>query len=336
MIRFGFIGTGRISDWVFRGASEDPRIQITAICSRTEDAARAFIARHPEITGAKIYTSVEEMANDPDIDAIYIGTPNQTHRNYAITCLSAGKHVLCEKPFSVSGDEAREMVTAARSNGKLLMEAMISTFNPNFRAFAEHIKDAAPLRQYHSSYCQYSSRYEDLKNGIIASCFQPKTSGALRDIGIYALYPLVSLFGRPENTSAYLTIFHTQEGPTDIHGTLILNYGQMQASITYSKVCDSLVPTEVSGENGNLIMDDVRIARKVEFAPHNPPSSGQGPKPVRTVISEGIGHNEYYYEFKEFADLIEAGETESKINSLETSIITMDIIDEALRQNGLE
>ena len=54
------------------------------------------------------------------------------------------------------------------------------------------------------------------------------------------------------------------------------------------------------------------------------------------MISEGIGHNEYYYEFKEFVDLIEAGETESKINSLETSIITMDIIDEALRQNGLE
>lgn len=336
MIRFGFIGTGRISDWVFKGASEDPRIKITAICSRTEDAAKAFIARHPEITGAEIYTSVEEMANDPDIDAIYIGTPNQTHRNYAIACLNAGKHVLCEKPFSVSGDEAREMAAAARANGRLLMEAMISTFNPNFRAFAEHIKDSAPLRQYHSSYCQYSSRYEDLKNGIIASCFQPKTSGALRDIGIYALYPLVSLFGRPENTSANLTLFQTKEGPTDIHGTLILNFGQMQASITYSKVCDSLTGTEVSGENGNLIMDDVRIARKVEFAPHNPPSSGQGPKPVRTVISEGIDHNEYYYEFKEFADLIEAGETESKINSLETSIITMDIIDEALRQNGLE
>ena len=258
MIRFGFIGTGRISDWVFKGASEDSRIKVTAICSRTKEAAKAFIERHPEIAGARIYTSVEELANDPDIDAVYIGTPNQTHHAYAITALNAGKHVLCEKPFSVTGDEAREMAAAAKANGKLLMEAMISTFNPNFRAFAEHAKDAAPLRQYHSSYCQYSSRYEDLRNGIIASCFQPKTSGALRDIGIYALYPLVSLFGRPEKTSANLTIFQTQEGPTDIHGTLILNYGQMQASITYSKVCDSLTGTEISGENGNLIMDDAQ------------------------------------------------------------------------------
>ena len=149
MIRFGFIGTGRISDWVFKGASEDPRIKVTAICSRTEEAAKAFIARHPEITEARIYTSVEDMANDPDIDAIYIGTPNQTHHNYAITALNAGKHVLCEKPFSISGDEAREMAAAARDNGKLLMEAMISTFNPNFRAFANHISNVAPLREYH-------------------------------------------------------------------------------------------------------------------------------------------------------------------------------------------
>ena len=336
MIRFGFIGTGRISDWAFKGLSEDKRLKVTAICSRTTEAAKAFIARHPELKEAGIYTSVEEMAKDPDIDAIYIGTPNQTHHDYALTILNAGKHVLCEKPLSISGDEAREMAAAARANGKLLMEAMISTFNPNFRAFARHIEDVAPLRQYHSSYCQYSSKYDGLKNGITASCFQAKTAGALRDIGIYALYPLVSLFGRPEKTSANLTVFQTTEGPTDIHGTLILNYGQMQASIIYSKVCDSLTGTEASGENGNLIMDDTRIARKVELAPHNPPSSGQGPKPARTVISEGIDHNEYYYEFKEFADLIEAGETESKINSLETSIITMDIIDEALRQNGLE
>ena len=335
MIRFGFIGTGRISDWVLKGANEDPRISVRAICSRTEEAAKVFIARHPELSGARIYTSVQELAEDPDIDAVYIGTPNQTHHGYALTLLNAGKNVLCEKPFAVSAEEARQMAEAARANGCLLMEAMISTFNPNFRAFADKIYSIGALRQYSSNYCQYSSKYEGLKNGITASCFQSGTAGALRDIGIYALYPLVSLFGRPERTSSCLTVFQTSEGPTDIHGSIVLDYGQMQASVTYSKVCDSLVPTELSGEGGNLILDDIRIARKTEFAPHNPPSSGQGPKPVRTVISEGLEHNEYYYEFKEFADLIEAGKTESEINSLDTSIITMEIIDRSLQENGL-
>lgn len=336
MVKLGIIGTGRISDWVYKGIQEEPRISVKAICSRTEDAANAFISRHPELEGAKIYTSVQELAEDPDIDAVYIGTPNQTHHSYTLACLKAGKHVLCEKPFSVSGQEALEMAEAARASGRLLMEAMISTFNPNFRAFADRINSIGPLRQYSSNYCQYSSKYESLKKGITASCFQSGTAGALRDIGIYALYPLVTLFGRPEKTLSSLTTYQTADGPTDIHGSLLLDYGQMQASITYSKVCDSLVPTELSGEDGNLILDDIRIARRAEIAPHNPPSSGQGPKPERTIIAEGIDHNEYYYEFKEFADLLEAGMTESKINSLDASVTVIKIIEEALRQNNLK
>ena len=114
-----------------------------------------------------------------------------------------------------------------------------------------------------------------------------------------------------------------------------LHYGDMTASLVFSKVCDSFQPTEISGENGNLIIDEIRIARKAEIVYHIPPTSGLGPKAGRTLIHEGLEHDAYYYEMKEFADLVEAGETESKINSLDTSIIAMEIIDEALEQNGL-
>lgn len=335
MIRFGFIGTGRISDWVYKGASEDPRIRITAICSRTKEAAQAFIDRHPEIEGAKIYTSVADMAQDPEIDAVYIGTPNQTHHGYCLTLLNAGKHVLCEKPFSINAQEAREMAEAARKNKRLLMEAMISTFNPNFRAIVDRIEEIAPIRQYSSYFCQYSSKYEALKKGTVASCFQPRTAGSLRDIGIYTLYPLLSVFGRPNSIKADLTPYETPEGVTDIHGTMQLHYGEMTATLVFSKVCDSFQPTEIAGENGNLIIDEIRIARKAEIVYHIPPTSGLGPKAGRTLIHEGLEHDAYYYEMKEFADLVEAGETESKINSLDTSIIAMEIIDEALEQNGL-
>ena len=65
MVRFGITGTGRISDWVLKGAAQDPRIKVVAVCSRTVEAAEAFIARNPMAVGAKVYTSVEEMAADP-------------------------------------------------------------------------------------------------------------------------------------------------------------------------------------------------------------------------------------------------------------------------------
>ena len=115
-----------------------------------------------------------------------------------------------------------------------------------------------------------------------------------------------------------------------MHGAAYLGYDEMDATITWSKVCDSFVPTEISGEQGNIILDEIHIARKAEIIPHAAPSSGQGPKAGRAVISEGLPYNEYYYEFKEFADLIEQGKTESEINSLETSLTALEIIDEIL------
>ena len=145
MLRFAIVGTGRISDWVMKGAAQDPRIQITAVCSRSVERAEAFVNRHPLASQAKIYTSVEEMAADPQVDAIYIGTPNQTHCEYTLAGLKAGKHVLCEKPLAVNAQEGRRMLEAARQSGCLLMEAMVSTVNPNFRNVASRLAEIAPI-----------------------------------------------------------------------------------------------------------------------------------------------------------------------------------------------
>lgn len=330
MVRFGIIGTGRISDWVLKGAAQDPRIKIDAVCSRTAGAAEAFIARNPLAAGAKVYTSVEEMVADPQVDAVYIGTPNQTHCLYTITALKAGKHVLCEKPLALNAEEGRQMVEAARECGCLLMEAMVSTLNPNFIAAASRIAEIEPVRQYSSCFCQYSSKFEALKRGEVGTAFKPGTAGALRDIGVYTLYPLVALFGKPSSIKGKLATYQTPEGETDVYGTAFLGYEGMDATLTWSKTFDSFQPTEIAGENGNLILDEIHIARKAEIVPHVAPTSGQGPKPGRTLISEGLPYNEYYYEFKEFADLIEQGRTESDRNSLETSLTVLEIIDRLL------
>ena len=327
MVRFGIIGTGRISDWVLKGAAQDPRIKVVAVCSRTVEAAEAFIARNPLAAGAKVYTSVSEMACDPEVDAVYVGTPNQTHCDYAITCLNAGKHVLCEKPMAINADEGRQMVKVARESGRLLMEAMVSTLNPNFIAAASRISEIQPVRQYSSSFCQYSSKFDALNRGVVGTAFKPGTAGALRDIGVYTLYPLVALFGKPATVQGRLETWTTPEGVTDVYGTAFLGYEGMDATLSWSKTFDSFQPTEIAGENGNLILDEIHIARKAEIIPHAAPTSGQGPKPGRTIICEGLPYNEYYYEFKEFADLIGQGKTESDHNSLETSVTVLEIID---------
>lgn len=330
MVRFGIVGTGRISDWVLKGAAQDSRIKVTAVCSRTVEAAEAFVQRNTLAAGATIYTSVEEMVADPQVDAVYIGTPNQTHCKYTITALNAGKHVLCEKPLAINAEEGRRMVEAARRSGCLLMEAMISTLNPNFTEAVARMNEIAPVRNYSSYFCQYSSKYEALKRGEVATAFKPGTAGALRDVGVYTLYPLVALFGRPATVTAKIAKVSTPDGDTDVYGTAHLGYDEMDATLTWSKAYDSFQPTEIAGENGNLILDEIHIARKAEIIPHAAPTSGQGPKPGRTIINEGLPLNEYYYEFKEFADLIEAGKTESDSNSLDTSLAVLEIIDKIL------
>ena len=222
------------------------------------------------------------------------------------------------------------MVEAARKSGRLLMEAMISTLNPNFTEAVARMNEIAPVRNYSSYFCQYSSKYEALKRGEVATAFKPGTAGALRDVGVYTLYPLVALFGRPATISAKIARVSTPEGETDVYGTAQLGYEDMEATLTWSKAYDSFQPTEISGENGNLILDEIHIARKAEVVSHAAPTSGQGPKPGRTIINEGLPYNEYYYEFKEFADLIEAGKTESESNSLDTSLAVLEIIDRIL------
>ena len=164
----------------------------------------------------------------------------------------------------------------------------------------------------------------------MATSFKPGTAGALRDVGVYTIYPMVVLFGKPLSVSGSLRTVLTPEGLTDVHGTACLEYEDMDATLTWSKSYDSFQPTEIAGENGNIILDEIHIARKVEIVPHAAPTSGQGPKPGRTTLCEGLACNEYYYEFKEFADILEQGRTESSHNSLDTSLTVLEIIDQLL------
>jgi predicted dehydrogenase len=229
--------------------------------------------------------------------------------------------------------EARAMVEAARRNGVTLMEAMKSTLSPAFLSLRENISRVGTLRRYFASFCQYSSRYDKYKEGVILNAFRPELSnGAMMDIGVYTIYPLVALFGRPNSISAQGVVLSSG---ADGQGALNMQYEGMNATVLYSKIANSLLPAEIEGEDGNILIDRIQTPVDVRFYPRQAPASGQEKRVEGEPLGKAESHNEYYYEIAEFIDLILAGRRESQINSHDTSLATMEIIDEVRRQLGV-
>ena len=329
-IRFGVVGTNFITDWVIAGARQDERFELVAVYSRTQERAEAFASKHGI---PYTFTSLEEMAQSPLVDAVYIASPNFLHASQSILCMSHGKHVLCEKPLASNAREAKAMIEASRRYGVTLMEAMKPTLTPNFLALRKNLRRAGVIRRYFSSYCQYSSRYDKFKEGIVLNAFNPELSnGAIMDIGIYTIYPMVVLFGRPEKIDASGIVLSSG---ADGQGAVNFTYDGMNATVLYSKIANSSLPTEIQGEEGNLTLDRINIIRKVTFTPRLAPAMGKGPESVPEDISVLADKDEYYYEVAEFIDLVQSGKRESAINSHANSLITLEIIDEVRRQLGV-
>lgn len=329
-IRFGVIGTNFITDWVIAGAKQDERFELVAVCSRTQERANEFAAKYDI---PYTFTSLEEMAESPLIDAVYIATPNYLHASQSILCMKHGKHVLCEKPMASNAYEVKQMIAASRQYGVTLMEAMKPTLTPNFRVLREALPKAGVIRRYFASYCQYSSRYDKFKEGIVLNAFKPELSnGAMMDIGVYTVYPMVVLFGRPNKISASGVVLSTG---TDGQGVVNFEYEGMNATVLYSKIANSSLPTEIEGEDGNFMLDKINQINRVTWQARPVASSGKGPLTPVEDISAVTDKDEYYYEVAEFINLVQAGKLESEVNSHENSLITIEIIDEVRRQLGV-
>ena len=274
-IRFGMVGTGFIADWVLAGARQDARFEVVAICSRSQERADAFAAKHGI---PHTFTSLGQMAASPLVDAVYIATPNFLHASQSILCMSGGKHVLCEKPLASNAREARAMIEAARRYGVVLMEAMIATLYPNFRIVREQLPRLGTIRRYFASYCQYSSRYDKFREGVVLNAFDPSLSnGAMMDIGVYTVYPMVALFGRPQAVDAQGVVLSSG---ADGQGAVNFRYEGMNATVLYSKSADARLPSEIEGEEGTLLLDTIHDIRRVTRFPRRGAASGRGPEAV--------------------------------------------------------
>ncbi len=330
-VRFGVVGTNFISDWLLEGAVQDSRFYAAAVMSRSSERGAEFAARHgiPDV-----FTSLDDMLASDCIDAVYIASPNSCHASQSIACMRAGKHVLCEKPLASNAAEARAMIAESQRNDVTLMEAMKPTMSPNFKALRANIGRIGTIRRYFASYCQYSSRYDRLKTGELPNAFNAELSnGAIMDIGVYTIYPMVVLFGRPKSIKADGLLLSSG---VDGQGSAIFGYEGMDASVIYSKIADSRLRSELQGEDGILSMANINHMDDLRFFAH---TANLGGGMRREAVSEAIDvktdKNEYYYEVAEFIDLIEAGRIESEINSHAASIVTLEIIDEIRRQIGV-
>lgn len=322
MIRYGVIGTNWITERFIAAALETDHLVLTAVYSRSEEKAQDFASKfHNDV---EIYTDLNEMVQSDSIDAVYIASPNSFHAEQSILCMNHGKHVLCEKPMASNTEELQAMIQAAKDNGVVLMEALKSTLMPNFKVVRDNLYKLGEIRRFFASYCQYSSRYDAYKQGKILNAFNPEFSnGALMDIGVYCIYPLVALFGKPEQVKASGMLLSSG---VDGEGSLILEYDDMDAVIMYSKITDSYLPAEIQGENGTMVIDKIN-----------------GPYQVKIYYRDGTiedltqsqTQESMYYEALEFVDLIRSGRAESDINSHSNSLIVAEVMEQARKQIGL-
>jgi predicted dehydrogenase len=321
MVRVGVVGTNWITERLLEAANTVEDFELTAVYSRTSERAKEFAGKYG-IT--KLFTNLEEMAASGDIDAVYIATPNSYHAEQAILFLQYNKHVLCEKPLAANATEVKRMIQTAKDHQVLLMEAMKSTFLPNFKVIQDHLHKIGPVRRYFASYCQYSSRYDKYKEGIILNAFKREfANGSLMDLGVYCLYPLITLFGEPKEVKATGMML---DSGVDGEGSVLLKYEDKDAVVIYSKITNSHLPSEIQGEKGSMIIDKIHTPEKVEI------HYNDGKVEALTVAQP---QPSMYYEVKEFIELINQRKTESSINTYDNSYVTMKVLDKIRNELGL-
>jgi predicted dehydrogenase len=321
MIRFGIIGTNWITEDFIKAAREHDDFQLSAVYSRGEDTGQAFADKHQI---PKVYTDIEAFASSQQIDAVYIASPNSLHAEQAILLMQQGKHVLCEKPIASNTAEVERMFDVAKEHNVVLMEAMKSTLTPNFKVIQDNLHKLGTVRRFFASYCQYSSRYDQYLKGNILNAFKPEFSnGALMDLGVYCIYPLVVLFGKPEQVQGSGLLL---DSGVDGQGSILIKYKELDAVIQFSKISDSYASAEIHGEKGTMIFDKISRPDEVVIRYRN----GEVEE-----LTQPQKDNAMYYEVAEFIQLIQSGKKESTVNSRENSRITMEMMDETRRQMGL-
>ena len=294
-MRLGLLSTANINDQILGGAAESDRVEVVAVGSRDGAKAQAYAS---EKGIPRSHGSYEALLADDDVDAIYISLPNGMHHEWTMRALAAGKHVLCEKPYTRRPDEVTEAFDAADTAGLVLMEAFMYRHHPQTKKVAQLVRDGA-VGKLCAVRTTFSFPLEDLSN---VRALPDLDGGALMDVGCYTVSGIRLLAGEPERARGEQVVGSTGIDMA-LHGTLRCAddaVGQLEASFRSPR----RQHWEVVGDEGVLTIDApwrvdwggaVTLARR----------EGGGEVATSVEVIEVPQANSYRLQLENLADAIE-------------------------------
>ncbi|HJA92592.1 MAG TPA: Gfo/Idh/MocA family oxidoreductase [Candidatus Eisenbergiella merdipullorum] len=319
--RMGTIGSGAIVHSILNYVQKEARgIRLYAVYSRTMDRGRSLAEKY----GAeKVYTNLEAFLEDADIDLIYIASPNLLHYEQTKRALLAGKHVICEKPFCPRADQAKELITLAKERHLFLVEAVPTTFLPNYPIVTDSLKKLRKVKLVLANYSKLSSRYSQLLAGELPNIFNPQfAGGCLMDINYYNVYLTVALFGKPQ-TAAYSPNLYRG---IDTSGVVHMQYDGFVAECAAAKDTWGVNFYQVEGENGFLyIRDGSNGIAEVRIV------TGDSD---RTIDLQPVPDRRYY-EVKELDALLQAGDHKSLEARLNITLAAVETVEAVRKAAGI-
>ncbi len=318
-MRIGVVGNGMIVEWMFRDIKKLPDVSAAAICVREKSLEKGRALA--EQNGVEnIYTDYGAFLEHGDFDTVYLGIANHMHYTYAKQALEAGKHVICEKPFTVTARETKTLSELARKNGLFLWEAFKIPYSPIFKAVQEHLSDIGQIKMAQCNYSRISSRYGRYQAGEILPAFDPACAGGcLYDINLYNLHFVTGLFGKPEKVHYFANRGYNG---IDTSGTAILEYDGFHAVCTGAKDSTSPCYGLVQGTGGCI-----RVEGAVSSAPYAELITPEGTRRLADDPESGV----LTAEFREFARQLHEGDLDACYRMLDHSVIMMEVVDTAVK-----
>jgi predicted dehydrogenase len=318
-IRWGVVGPGRIAEKVVEDFVHVEHARAVAVASRSAARAESFARRHGL---ERAHGSYAAILADPDVDVLYVATPHAQHAAVALGAIAAGKALLVEKAFTATPAGAEQVVTAARSSGVFVMEAMWTRFQPAVVALRELIADGA-IGEVRSVQADLgverdfdpTDRLFDLALG----------GGALLDLGVYVVSFAQMLLGTPDTVSAAGSLFSTG---VDAEAGMLLGYSDgRSATLTISLRGALPGQARVFGTAGWI---DVlpRFHHPQTIVLHR---AGAEPEAItRPQLGGGYSH-----ELIEVTECLRAGRTESAVMPLDDTLAVQRVLGEAAAQLGV-
>lgn len=316
-MRWGILSTGVIAkNFAQTVKAMGEEVILHAVASRTMDKANEFADAYGI---EKRYDSYQALANDPDVDIVYVATPHSRHYEDMKLLIEAGKPILCEKSFTANAKQAQEIYALAKEKGVFVMEAFWTKLIPLYREIEAWIASGAigEIRALTAQYGYTTAREARKFDAQLAG-------GTLLDIGVYAVGFACMMLGYSFDDVQSQLIMNSQK--TDATDAILLRRGSAVAQLTCA--IGSYIPLHaaVYGTKGWIDIPEFKNPQKATL-------HVDGQEPV--VLARPFEINGFEYEIREAMTCLREGKLESSLMTAEQSIAVMRIMDEIRRQNGM-